>query len=88
MSARRTSKSRRAPWCAERPLRRPWPSPLWSVRTSRELWCCRQMAALQVSRAQLKRKHEEEMRLLQEKKRKIDENEAMQAQIAAALGQG
>ena len=46
------------------------------------------MAALQVTRAQLKRKHEEEMRALQEKKRKLDENEAMQAQIAAALGQG
>lgn len=44
------------------------------------------MTALQASRKNLKRSHEEETRILEEKRRRIEANEKMQQQIAAMLG--
>ena len=42
--------------------------------------------ALKTNRLDLKRRREEELRVIAEKKRRIAQNELMQKEIAAALG--
>ena len=44
------------------------------------------MTALRTDRLDLKRRREQELRVIEEKKRRIEQNEVMQKQIAAALG--
>ena len=44
------------------------------------------MAALRTNRLDLKRRREQELRIIAEKKRRIEQNEVMQKEIAAALG--
>jgi predicted XRE-type DNA-binding protein len=44
------------------------------------------MGGLRTNRQDLKRRREEELRVIAEKKLRIEQNELMQKQIAAALG--